>query len=105
MMNVSQSFRWKVWAGILLLLVVGLVSGGKAIKTWKGSRTLQGILPGSPMRSWSEALPLAGVPAGKYKFCMRVPNPLPLGRPVRFANETQDADLPGWLTLGEVRVP
>jgi hypothetical protein len=31
-----------------------------------------------------------------------VPNKLPNGNPVRFANRTQDADAKGWLTLGEL---
>jgi hypothetical protein len=35
---------------------------------------------------------------------MSVPNPMPGGDPVKFANAAQDATLPGWLTLGSVSV-
>ena len=36
-----------------------------------------------------------------YQLLLRVPNPLANGPPLRFANQTQDRHLPGWLTLGE----
>jgi hypothetical protein len=42
------------------------------------------------------------VPAGQYKLLLRVVNPLPNGKPLRFANETQDKDQSGYLTLGKV---
>jgi len=47
---------------------------------------------------------MRGVAPGTYRLALRVPNPLPKGRPLRFANTSQDADLDGWLTLGEVKV-
>jgi hypothetical protein len=33
-----------------------------------------------------------------------LPNPLKGGMPLRFANMTQDADAPTWLSLGVVRL-
>ena len=36
---------------------------------------------------------------------MRLVNPLPNGKPLRFANAEQDRDLPGWLTLGTIQRP
>ena len=78
----------------------GLIADGKLAKTWKGTGKLTGLLPGDP-RKWVETLDVRGVAAGKYRLAMRVPNPLPKGKPVRFANKSQDADIPGWLTLGE----
>ncbi len=82
----------------------GLVAGGTAVKTFRGSGKLAGLLPGDKPRVWSDALDVAGVAAGSYRVAVRVPNPMPRGRPVGFANTTQDADAPGWLTLGEVEV-
>ena len=82
----------------------GLLKGGVAVKTWPGTGKLTGLLPGDGPRSWSESLDLAGVAAGRYKLAVRVPNPLKTGRPLRFANDSQDADAPGWLTLGAVGV-
>ena len=34
------------------------------------------------------------------KFLIGVPNPMPGGKSLRFANSTQDQDRPGWLTIG-----
>lgn len=39
---------------------------------------------------------------GRYRVLVQVANSLPRGQPVRFANLAQDADLPGWLSLGMV---
>jgi hypothetical protein len=36
------------------------------------------------------------------KLALRVANPLPKGKPLRFANADQDADAAGWLTLGPI---
>jgi hypothetical protein len=41
---------------------------------------------------------------GQYKLVLRVINPWPTGLPLRFANSVQDADVPGWLTLGQVSI-
>ncbi len=59
-------------------------------------------LPGDKPRVWDERLDLNDVKPGTYKLAVRVANPLPKGNPVRFANRTQDADVKGWVTLGEV---
>jgi hypothetical protein len=82
-----------------------LITGGKVARSWKGGGKLTGLLSGDPARKWKEALDVRGMKAGLYRLAMRVPNPLPTGSPVRFANKSQDADAPGWLTLGEFRVP
>ena len=79
----------------------GLITAdGRVARTFVGLGKLTGLLPGDPPRIWDEALDIDGVPGGEYKLAMRVPNKLPNGHPVRFANQTQDADVPGWLTLG-----
>jgi len=48
------------------------------------------------------------LPNGDYNILMRFVNPLesysPKARPLRFANEKQDADMDGWITLGNVEV-
>ena len=81
----------------------GLIGAdGRMARTSAGSGKLTGLLPGDEPRIWDEALGVDGVAAGKYKLEMRVPNKLSNGHPIRFANKTQDADAPGWLTLGEV---
>jgi hypothetical protein len=65
---------------------------------WKVS----GILPGEPAVNWRSPVNLNEIAAGAVHLVLRVPNPLPNGPPIRFANSTQDQHLPGWLTLGAV---
>ena len=58
---------------------LGLISGGKVIKTWKSTGKLTGLLPGDQTRKWDDNLDKSGVPAGHRKLAIRVPNPLPKG--------------------------
>jgi len=44
------------------------------------------------------------VKAGSYTLAVRLPNSLKGGIPLRFANTTQDADVPTWLSLGGIRL-
>jgi hypothetical protein len=77
-----------------------LIADKKVVKSFAGTGKLTGLLPGDKPRVWAEEFDATGVPAGTYTVAVRVPNPLPKGNPVRFANATQDRDLPGWLSLG-----
>jgi hypothetical protein len=81
-----------------------LLADKQAVKTWTASGKLTGLLPGDKPRVWSESLDLSEVKSGSYKLAVRVPNRLKTGHPLKFANKTQDADVMGWLTLGEVAV-
>ena len=74
-------------------------------RTAECSGTLRGLLPGDEPREWTGSLEVHGVHPGTYTLAVRVPNPLPQGKPLRFANATQDVDAPGWLSLGTVRIP
>lgn len=81
---------------------VGLIDGsGKIAKTYDTVHRIDGILPDSRV-TWEEKLDLAGLAKGKYQIALRVPNPLPNGHPIRFANQSQDQHLEGWLSLGEI---
>ena len=71
----------------------------------ESSGTLTGLLPGDEPRVWTDTLDVKGLKGGTYTLAVRVPNPLPQGKPLRFANATQDADAPGWLSLGTVQIP
>ena len=83
----------------------GLLSDGRVARTAECSGTLTGLLPGDEPRVWTGSLDVHGVSAGTYTLAVRVANPLPMGKPLRFANATQDADAPGWLSLGTVQIP
>ena len=87
-----------------LFLYIGLLKDGKPVWTTANTNLLTGILPGEQPRRWTQTLDLRGVQPGTYTLALRVPNPLPTGKPLRFANATQDADAPGWLTLAPVTV-
>jgi Domain of unknown function (DUF4832) len=83
----------------------GLIVGGTVTKTWRGTGKLAGLLPGSGARKWVDTLDAHDVARGKGLLAVRVPNALPTGNPVRFANKSQDEDLSGWLTLGKYPSP
>ncbi|MGO8697912.1 MAG: DUF4832 domain-containing protein [Limisphaerales bacterium] len=77
---------------------------GRITRKMPGAGKITGLLPSDATRICDETLDVKGVAGGQYKLAMRVPNKLSSGHPIRFANKTQDADLPGWLTLGKVRL-
>ena len=81
-----------------------LDEAGKVARTWKPAWSPAGIQPGQTA-AWEHEASLADIAAGRYHVAIRVPNPMPTGRPLRFANATQDQHAPGWLTLGEYTRP
>lgn len=76
---------------------------GKIVARWKPGWKLSGLLPNDADRRWDYATDTRQLAAGDYRFLLRVPNPMPNGRPLRFANRAQDRHLTGWLTLGEFK--
>jgi len=72
----------------------------RVVKRWRPGWLLGGIQPGASVAL--AAFSLGDPPPGAFSLIMRVVNPLPNGRPLRFANATQDEKLDGWLTLGTV---
>ena len=75
---------------------------GRVAIAWRTDWSLPSVEPGEPAREFSAALARPAVPAGTYRVLVRVVNPLPSGPALRFADQAQDADLPGWLTLGNI---
>lgn len=73
---------------------------GTLAKTWATDWRLTGVQPSRPSDPWRIRVSVSSLEHGPHRLLLRVPNPLPKGSPVRFANRTQDQDLPGWLTLG-----
>jgi hypothetical protein len=65
---------------------------------------LTNLFPGEPDRIWKHEIPAEKFSPGKYTLLLRSVNPLVGGPPLRFANKTQDTDIPGWLTLGSFEV-
>jgi len=77
-------------------------SAGTAVRKFTGEGTLRGLLPGQPARVWKERFDLGSLSPGAYRLVLSVPNPLPNGRPLRFANRDQG---PEGLPLASVAVP
>lgn len=73
---------------------------GEVVAAFKPGWTLSGLLPSDADRRLEHAADIHSLARGEYRLLMRVPNPMPEGRPLRFANRAQDQHLSGWLTLG-----
>jgi hypothetical protein len=72
---------------------------GRIVRRWRTTWSMAGIQPGSDPATRSARINTHGLRAGRYDVVLRVPNPLPNGTPLRFANAGQD-NHSGWLTLG-----
>jgi hypothetical protein len=73
------------------------------VQFWTTPWILSSVRPGdNPV--WSYSQTNHGMAPGQFKLLMRVANPLTNGAPLRFANQSQDADVPGWLTLGQFSI-
>ena len=90
-------YNWPVQVG-------ALNSSNTLVRTWTTPWTLSSLLPARTNTVWSYAQTNHGLAIGQYKLVLRAQNPLTNGVSFHFANQTQDADLAGWLTLGQVSV-
>lgn len=91
-------YDWPVELG--LVSQAGILAARWPAQDWQ----LPTIQPDAPAMTWRTMRATSDLVGGEYRVVMCVANPLPNGKPLRFANETQDRDLPGWLTLGLVRL-
>jgi hypothetical protein len=80
-----------------------LNSSNQIVQTWNADWKLTLLLPAVTNTTWDFARGQQLAP-GQYKLLLRVANPLTNGGSFCFANQTQDADRPGWLTLGQFAV-
>ena len=87
------------------VLIRALDSNRVPVQTWPATWRLSSLLPATTNSIWTHTQSDPCLPPGFYTFLLRVQNPLSNGVPFRFANETQDADLAGWLTLGQLTLP
>jgi len=69
------------------------------LKKQGASGKLTGILPDEKPKVWSDEMDLRELPKGSYTLAIGVPNTLPNGLPLRFANADQDRNLDGLLSL------
>ncbi|MHC1765124.1 MAG: DUF4832 domain-containing protein [Verrucomicrobiia bacterium] len=73
--------------------------------SWKTDWRLSTIVPGEAATPWRFQGAVPALAPGAHQLLLRVANPLTNGLPLRFANQSQDQHRPGWLTLGEFRLP
>jgi hypothetical protein len=84
---------------------LGALNGNNTlVKTWAMTWKLSSLIPAVTNTLWSCVITNHGLGVGQYKIVSGVKNPLANGVPLRFANTAQDANLSGWLTLGQVSI-
>lgn len=73
----------------------------KVIQQWPTSAHLNHILPNSPPAKPSRLQFNLSIPESlaNQTLAIGVPNPMPGGKPLRFANQNQDLHVPGWLSI------
>lgn len=85
-------------------ITLGLLDGsGELVKTIPTDWHVSDIPSGST-KQFVVTTDVSDLPAGGLTVVAQVTNPLANGYPVRFANEAQDVDRDGWLTLGSTVV-
>lgn len=83
---------------------LGILSGNNTlVQSWTTSWNLSSLLPGTNT-AWTWTEDNHSLSAGQYKILMRAVNPMTNGVALRFADQAQDADFAGWLTLGQFSV-
>jgi hypothetical protein len=90
-------YDWPIQLGVL-------DSSQRLVVTWDTPWKLSSVLPpvdrDKLYTEMSYTHPSSGLQAGTYTLLLRVVNPLSNGKSLKFANQKQDQDLAGWLTLG-----
>jgi hypothetical protein len=81
-----------------------LNSSNQLANKWPSGWKLSSILPKATNTVWNWSQANHGLAPGQYRLLLRVQNPMTNGLALRFANAAQNADLPGWLTLGQFAV-
>jgi hypothetical protein len=84
------------------LELAALPSNGNVLKTYPLDWKLTTIEPSVEPQSMQASFSTKDMPQQAEKLALRVINPLPNGKPLKFANADQDADAKGWLTLGKL---
>lgn len=76
-----------------------LASDGRVLGARPTGWRLREVMPGEGDREFQCAMAAEDLVPGASVLALRVVNPLPRGKPLRFANVTQDQHVSGWLTL------
>ena len=77
---------------------------GTIVRRWPVDWKLTGLLPGDSPRIWRADVDVSDLKDKQLVLAVRVVNPLPGGKPLRFANAEQDRDVKGWLSVGRLNL-
>lgn len=80
--------------------LAALSANGSVLKTYPVDWKLTALEPSTTPQSLKASLLVKDIPAQSQALALRAVNPLPNGKPLKFANADQDAHAPGWLSLG-----
>ena len=69
-------------------------------KSWSTDWDIRRLIPGDGDVTYTTTVDLRENPPTGATLAMRIPNALPKGPPIRFANREQDREVDGWLGLG-----
>ena len=84
---------WRVELG-------AIAADGTVVETWPVKWTLRGLLPGEIPKRWETQIERTTSRDRACTLALRVVNPMPGGKRLRFANAAEDRDAKGWLSLG-----
>ena len=76
------------------------MSDGTVLESWPVKWTLRGFQPSEKPTRWETLLERTGSRGRACTLGLRVVNPMPGGKRLRFANAAEDRDAKGWLSLG-----
>lgn len=71
----------------------------KVVRTITTDWDIRKVAADGKRHTFTTTIPLSDMKKGQYRFGLRIANPLSNGNPIRFSNETQQAD--GLMMLGE----
>lgn len=92
--NTGVAPFYYAWPVELAVLENGRAERVRAIRS-----DITRLIPGNGDVDFEATLSRKDLPEGQVTLLLRIPNPLPKGPPIRFANREQDKDLDGWLSL------
>lgn len=82
--------------------LAALSARGEVLQQYPVDWKLKGILPSDQATRWLTRLPRDELPEQAVTLALRVIQPLPKGKTLKFANAEQDRDAKGWLSLGKI---
>ena len=80
--------------------LAAIAPDGTVLETWPVKWTLRGLQPSETTTRWETLLERTASHERACTLALRVVNPMPGGKRLRFANAAENRDAKGWLSLG-----